>query len=61
MAQDIWDMLKAKGINARITVGDFEHGTANVIEIKNLSMKIWALEFPGYLLLTIALVRIPGY
>lgn len=24
MAQDVWDMLKAKGINARIAVGDFE-------------------------------------
>ena len=26
MAQDIWNMLKAKGINARIAVGDFEPG-----------------------------------
>lgn len=24
MAQDVWDMLKAKGINARIAVGNFE-------------------------------------
>jgi len=26
MAQDIWNMLRAKGINARIAVGDFEVG-----------------------------------
>lgn len=34
MAQDVWDMLRAKGINGRIAVGDFEHGTANIIEDK---------------------------
>lgn len=32
MAQDVWDMLEAKGINARIAVGDFEHGTESRIE-----------------------------
>jgi hypothetical protein len=34
MAQDVWDMLKAKGINARIAVGDFKHGTESRIEDK---------------------------
>lgn len=32
MAQDIWNMLKAKGINARIAVGDFEPEDANRTE-----------------------------
>jgi hypothetical protein len=34
MAQDVWNMLKAKGINARIAVGDFELKDANRIEDK---------------------------
>ena len=32
MAQDVWNMLKAKGINARIAVGDFESGSKSRIE-----------------------------
>jgi hypothetical protein len=32
MAQDVWNMLKAKGINARIAVGDFESGSNSRIE-----------------------------
>jgi hypothetical protein len=32
MAQDIWNMLKAKGINARIAVGNFDPGVQNKIE-----------------------------
>jgi hypothetical protein len=34
MAQDVWNMLKAKGINARIAVGDFQPGNASRIEYK---------------------------
>ena len=32
MAKDVWNMLKAKGINARIAVGDFESGSKSRIE-----------------------------
>jgi hypothetical protein len=32
MAQDIWDMLKAKGVNARIAVGDFDKKNKSGIE-----------------------------
>jgi hypothetical protein len=32
MAQDIWNMLKAKDINARIAVGNFDPGVQNKIE-----------------------------
>lgn len=39
MAQDVWDMLRAKGINARIAVGDFEHGTASRTEYKEYVQK----------------------
>jgi len=31
MAQDVWNMLKAKGINARIAVGDFKPGSVSGI------------------------------
>lgn len=34
MAQDVWNMLKAKGINARIAVGDFKPGSSSRIEYK---------------------------
>ncbi|MDQ1255298.1 MAG: hypothetical protein QG646_4577 [Euryarchaeota archaeon] len=32
MAQDIWNMLKAKGVNARIAAGDFEKKSTSGIE-----------------------------
>lgn len=32
MAQDVWNMLKAKGINARIAVGDFKIGNESRVE-----------------------------
>jgi len=32
MAQDIWNMLKAKGVNARIAVGDFDEKSTSGIE-----------------------------
>jgi len=31
MAQDVWNMLKAKGINAKIAVGNFDPGTQSKI------------------------------
>lgn len=39
MAQDVWNMLKAKGINARIAVGDFKPGNKSRIE-ENKSVRV---------------------
>jgi hypothetical protein len=37
MAQDVWNMLKAKGINARISVGNFESaGDSRIANVKTV-------------------------
>ena len=54
MAQDVWNMLKAKGINARIAAGNFESaGESRIANGKTVhkspdSGNLGEIEVPGY-------------
>ncbi|MFZ2499923.1 zinc-ribbon domain-containing protein [Methanosarcina sp.] len=47
MAQDVWNMLKAKGIDAKIAVGNFEPGTQSKIEEGKIVLKNMNYGSPG--------------